>query len=85
MTDFIPGKPVSTEEPVIKVRGGLKPGKYVFRLVVVDDKGIESAPDEVSVVVLERSRIGPIPVVPGIPLPPLNPLNRPINRGGLPR
>ena len=46
------GKSQETEESRVVVdSGGLKPGRHVFRLVVVDDDDNESAPDEVTVIV----------------------------------
>jgi hypothetical protein len=49
---FTPDRPLATRESVVVVENRLLPGRYRFRLVVVDDDGNESAPDERVVVVL---------------------------------
>jgi hypothetical protein len=54
MAELVPGRPVPTREPRIDVDPGLKPGKYLFRLVVVNDRGEESLPDERVVTVVDR-------------------------------
>lgn len=60
MAEFQINQPIKTEEPTIEVsitaRNPLPPGRHKFRLVVVDDSGNESAPDEVEVVVLDQER-----------------------------
>jgi hypothetical protein len=40
------GDSEKTEEPYIKIEGGLEPGRYLFRLEVVNRRGEVSAPDE---------------------------------------
>ena len=46
MVAFVIGKPQRTQEPTVLVDAGLKPGRHRFRLVGVDDRGLDSAPDE---------------------------------------
>lgn len=51
--------PIKTEEPVIIVSANekpLAPGRYRFRLVVVDNDGLESDPSEVDIVVRDNRR-----------------------------
>ena len=48
--------PITTTVPVLQVDGGMTPGKYTFRLVVVDSDGNMSAPDDQVVTIT----IGPI-------------------------
>lgn len=62
MAVFQPNRPVTTSEPRVVVDAGLPPGRHRFRLVVVDDSGLSSAPDE-AVVTIGRSTI-PIPIPP---------------------
>jgi hypothetical protein len=69
MAEFVPGTPVVTREPVVTVDAGLRPGRHVFRLVVVDDNGQQSAPDE-RIVTVNRTR----PVDPTIPTRPADPI-----------
>ena len=59
MVRFIPNRPIATDGPTIVVDGRLDPGEYRFRLVVVDDEGNESNPDE-QVVVVRPARVPPI-------------------------
>jgi len=54
MARFNPNTPIATDTPVITVDAGLSPGRYTFRLVVVDDEGNQSAPDEAVVTILSR-------------------------------
>lgn len=60
MAEFIPNEPVKTEKDTVEVsisaNNPLKPGRHRFRLVVIDDSGNESEPDEVEVVVLDKER-----------------------------
>jgi hypothetical protein len=55
MPQFAIGSPVETEEPVVEVtvetEQPLPTGRHVFQLVVVDDSGNESKPDQVEVIV----------------------------------
>ena len=43
------GIPLTTREPRVTVDAGLKPGVRRFRLVVIDDGGNASPPDEILV------------------------------------
>lgn len=54
MAEFRPGQTHVTREPQILVDPGLRPGRYVFRLVVVNDRGEESPAAERVVTVVER-------------------------------
>ena len=60
MPKFTIGQPITTNEPDIEVEvsrdNPLPPGRHRFRLIVVDDAGQESAPDEVEVIVVDESR-----------------------------
>jgi hypothetical protein len=69
MAEFVVGTPVVTREPVVTVDAGLRPGRHLFRLVVVDNDGQESAPDERIVTV---SRLGG-PTFPTEPTDPRDP------------
>ncbi len=57
MAVFTPGKTIITKRPYITVSKGLKPGKYYFQLVVVDEHGNRSKRDQVLVTIV-KSRIG---------------------------
>jgi hypothetical protein len=48
---LVANRPVKTALPTLQVDNQLRPGTYVFRLVVVDDAGLESRPDEITVTV----------------------------------
>ena len=54
MAKFSIDKPVTTDVSDIVVDAGLKPGLHRFRLVVVDDTGQASGPDEAVVQVGEE-------------------------------
>ncbi len=62
MAKFVPGTDtaVKSDEPRLDVlaseRAPLKPGKHVFQLVVSDDSGNDSAPANVTVIVLDTTR-----------------------------
>lgn len=57
------GQPIEGREPRLLVENRLAPGGHRFALVVTNDRGIESAPDEI-VVTVARLVIGdPIPIV----------------------
>lgn len=60
MAEFIPNKPVNTTEPKVEVtvdpNNPFPVGRLRFRLVVTDDAGNESAPDEVDVIVRDSER-----------------------------
>ncbi len=57
MAEFQPGVSLETTEPTVEVTVSpdrpLPPGQHRFRLVVVDQDGLSSAPAEVVVVVLD--------------------------------
>lgn len=58
MAEFKPNTPIETNDPKIEVTlagAPLKPGRHRFRLVVIDDSGNASAPDEVSVIVRDST------------------------------
>lgn len=58
MAEFVPGTDISTEVPTIEVTVSpdkpLPIGRQLFRLVVVDDAGNESRPDQVEVIVADQ-------------------------------
>ncbi len=82
MATFRPNMPRTTDEPVITVDPGLPPGQYRFRLVVVDDDGNASRPDERLVTILPR-RLDPIDVPSGgFPRPGLPPFEPRLGGGG---
>ena len=49
MADFTRTKRVETEEPEIRVDPGLKEGRYVFQLTVIDQDGNTSSPAQIKV------------------------------------
>ena len=51
MVRFVPDTPITSDVSNIVVDGRLLPGRYVFQLVVVDEQGNESRPDERTVVI----------------------------------
>lgn len=57
MAEFIVNQDIKTAEPTIKVTiapdNPLKPGRHRFRLVVTDDAGNISMPDEIVVIVAD--------------------------------
>ena len=56
MPEFKPGQPIETDDPVILVEMGRTPlpkGRHTFQLIVVDDDGLQSAPDTREVIVLD--------------------------------
>lgn len=78
MTQFVIGQPQTTEVPRIAVDAGLKPGLHRFRLVVVDDRGLASAPDEQVVQIQLDAPIDPLqPLVRPPVRPPIRPPVRP--------
>jgi hypothetical protein len=74
MPRFLPNQTVETSLPVVTVDAGLRPGRHRFRLVVVDDLGNRSEPDEIVVTVAPS------------PHPPINrpPTGRPVSPPGRP-
>jgi hypothetical protein len=60
MAAFKPNQPISTDRPFVVVDAGLQPGRYRFRLVVIDTAGNASLPSEQIITILEpRSLVGP--------------------------
>lgn len=59
MAEFTVNQDVTTDQPVVEVTvSASKPlplGRQRFRLVVVDDSGNRSAPDEVEVIIADQS------------------------------
>lgn len=53
MAVFEPNQPITTDEPVVVVDAILKPGRYRFRLVVINSAGQESLPSEQILTILE--------------------------------
>ena len=52
MPQFLPNTPETTEKPLVEVdTREMKPGDYVFQLVVVDDLGRESDPTRVTITI----------------------------------
>ena len=60
MPAFEPGREFATKVPTITVDPGLRPGEHRFELVVIDDQGRQSAPDERVVTVLPPEGPGTI-------------------------
>ncbi len=60
MPRFEPGVPIELAEPAIMVEidenNPLPPGRHRFRLVVRDNDGLESEPDEVDIIVVDERR-----------------------------
>lgn len=54
MADFRRTRVVKTQQPFVKVDGGLPPGTYRFQLTVADKQGNESKPAEVAVKIVEQ-------------------------------
>ena len=63
MAVFTPGKTISTRRPVITVDAGLKPGRYYFRLVVIDEQGNRSKMDQALVTIVNRQGRGNSPII----------------------
>jgi len=59
MPKFAVNKPIKTAEPSIVV-DALPLGRHVFRLVVVDQNGRTSAPDELVVTVSPSQIVSPL-------------------------
>jgi len=59
MAEFKPNEPITTAEPTIEVTiapaNPLRVGRHRFRLVVIDDSGNSSLPDEVDVFVVDTT------------------------------
>ena len=87
MPVLVPGRTLSSREPMLRVENLLAPGSYVFRLTVLDEARNESAPTELTVRV-QRAPIGPVvgPVVrPVVVGPVLRDPRNPLLRPGVPR
>jgi hypothetical protein len=60
MPEFRPGEVIETDQPNVQVemnpQNPLRPGRYVFQLVVIDDSGNESQPDTVEVIIRDTER-----------------------------
>lgn len=58
MAEFVINQEVTTDTPTVEVTIGeenpLSVGRHTFRLVVVDDSGNQSVPDEVIVIVADQ-------------------------------
>jgi hypothetical protein len=63
MAVFRPGRTVITRRPFVTVDGGLRPGRYYFQLVVVDEQGNRSRMDQVLVSILKNNSrtVAPFP------------------------
>jgi hypothetical protein len=73
MAAFQPNQTISTDQPSVVVDANLLPGRYRFRLVVIDAAGNTSLPSEQIITILE-----PRPLVPvAAPQPPAPPLSQP--------
>ena len=76
MAKFVIAQPVETIKPEVVVDAGLKAGKHVFQLVVINDRGQASLP--ATFVVLVRPTIfQPTPFTPHVPIPPIPPIGGP--------
>lgn len=60
MADFKPGQTVTTQTPTVEVTvnpsSPLPPGRHRFELVVLDDSGNASAPDQVDIIVRDTQK-----------------------------
>lgn len=66
------GQPLETRRPTLLVENKLAAGSHRFALVVVDDAGNQSAPDELVVTVRRVLAPPPAPVPPRpLPVPPV--------------
>jgi hypothetical protein len=75
---FEPGRPVRLNVPSVVVDAGLEPGEHRFRLVVVNQRGTQSQPVEVTVTVVRLVPRPPLPTP--IPRPTPLPLPSPPSR-----
>jgi hypothetical protein len=76
MARFVINQTVVTSTPQVLVDAGVEPGPRRFRLVVVDERGNHSRPDDVVVTVI-GTRSGE----PGLP-EPRRPIVNPVRPGG---
>lgn len=63
MPRFEAGIPITTREPQVSVEPGLKPGRHLFRLEVVDSAGNRSRPAELVVTVKRAQPVITEPVI----------------------
>lgn len=71
MATFVPGRPITTDQPFIDVDPGLSVGAHRFQLVVLDAQGNRSVPD-IQTVTVVRLPIGPVgPIGPTGPIDPI--------------
>ena len=85
MVDFTRTQRIQTDEPQVKVDAGLKEGRYVFQLTVIDRAGNSSKPARInvevkrSVIVVDPRLVDPTlrqPVTPITPVIPITPIRR---------
>jgi hypothetical protein len=82
MTVLSLNKPFVTDVPTLVVENQLAIGAHVFRLVVVDDDGLQSDPFDATVQVVEGRTINPtlpITTIPVRPIDPIGPIEQPVN------
>jgi hypothetical protein len=60
MAAFQPNQTISTDQPSVVVDAGLQPGRYRFRLVVIDAAGNKSLPSEQIITILEPRSLVPV-------------------------
>ena len=70
MAAFKPNQPISTERPAVVVDAGLQPGRYRFRLVVIDTAGNVSLPSEQIITIREPRALVPVAAPPPPPSQP---------------
>jgi len=85
MTVLSVNKPFTTDVPTLVVDNQLAIGTHQFRLIVVDDDGLQSDPFDAVVQVVEGKTIPTIPIgnIPITTVPvrpnPIGPIEQPIN------
>jgi len=81
MTVLSVNKPFTTDVPTLVVDNQLAIGAHQFRLIVVDDGGVQSDPFDAVVQVVDGRTIPTIPIttVPVRPINPVGPIEQPIN------
>lgn len=79
MATFVPGRPITTDQPFIDVDAGLSVGTHRFQLVVVDMQGNQSVPDIQTVTITRLPITPPVigPIGPVLPIDPVSPI-RPV-------
>jgi len=78
MTVLTVGKPITTDTPRLQVDNALPVGAHVFRLVVVDDDGLESDPFDATVRVIQVTGPPPPPPPPISTVTPTVPAATPV-------